>query len=97
MSVRPQRLPHIVVQHVGDNLLAADAEPGIPQRGFIEERTAIAIAADCVRGSLSHVGYRHGPNALSLARTVLQLFPDVEKELSKSVSTPDADLPNRRR
>lgn len=43
MSVRTQRLPHIIVQRVGNDFFAADTEAGVPAGCFVEDGTAVAI------------------------------------------------------
>jgi hypothetical protein len=45
-SIGPQRLADVAGQRVDDDFLAAVAKARVPQRGFVEEGTAIAVAAD---------------------------------------------------
>ena len=81
MPIWPQRIPHIGVQRVGNNLLTADAEAGIPPRRFVEESAAITVLADGFGRAFGDVCDRHVSDTARLASAILQLFPNIEEEL----------------
>lgn len=83
MPVGTERLAYIVVQGIGNDFLAADAEAGVPPGCLVEECTAVAVRLQCARGALRDVGNGHIPNVVCLAGAILQLLPYVQKKLPR--------------
>jgi hypothetical protein len=67
-----QRLTHIAVERVDDNLLAAFTEARVPRCRFVKEGAAINIVTFDVLGcAFRDVGHAHGTNIASLATSTI--------------------------
>jgi hypothetical protein len=71
VSIGLQCLSYIGAERVGYDLLAADAEAGVPPSRLVEECTAITVFANSFGSALSDVGDCHATNATSLASAIL--------------------------
>lgn len=98
LTVRLQRHPDVRDKCLGDGLLATVAQARVPRGRLVKEAARVrgAAFAYVLGGAFGDVGNGAGAYAAAVLNTILQLLPNVQKEL-RDVSVCGAqDLPVQR-
>lgn len=74
MSVCAQRHPHIAVQRVYDDGLAAFTEARVGCRSLIKEGASLTVGPYGAGGAFRDISHGHGADGLCPVRTIIELF-----------------------